>query len=167
MLPKQPPSFPYSMPSHQITGCPLFLNPAVWHDPSTNGRGPTRQGLLANSVRSDSKNDWRGPLVSWHLAEEPGLMSRGLGRPPNEVLKEQSLSTKKAMIPVLFLPWTPRNVGFYRIEFCFLSQPLPHLTPSSSPPVPRVPRVPDLACSMRPLREGGLFLFSNSSSCRS
>lgn len=69
----------------------LYLNPTVWHDPSPNDRDPTGQGLHADSTGSVSNNKLKGPLMSFHLTEKPCLMSRGINRVSNGILRKGAL----------------------------------------------------------------------------
>lgn len=63
----------------------------MWHDPSPNDRDSARQGLHADSTGSVSKNELKGLLVSFHLTEKPCLMSKGISRLPNGVLRKGAL----------------------------------------------------------------------------
>jgi len=79
---------------------------------------------------SGSRNNLKGLLMSSHLAKKAGLVSRGEQWGTKWSFKEKGFDLRKSK-EVLFysFPRTPKALGIYRIELCFLSQPSPPQTP--------------------------------------
>lgn len=125
-LKSRPPSQSVPSPSCWLL---LYFNPTIWHGPSTDYRALAGQGLHVYSWGSDSRNNLKGLLVSSHLAEKTGLVSRGEKWGPKWSFKKKGFDLRKSK-EVLFYscPRTPKALGIYRIELCFFSQPcLPRL----------------------------------------
>lgn len=140
MLPEQPPSLPSCWLS-------LYLNLTVWHGPTLSTGIP--QG-----------RDPEGPLVSFHIAEKPGLISRGDKQGTTWSFQVRALTSE---VLVSFSPVNFQRFGNGHARALLPSQSSPPLTlPSTGIHV----LASDPACSMRPAKGGGLFLSSSSSSCR-